>query len=338
MQSSVEQICAGFHEHNIPYAIMRNYEQFPQIGHDLDLVARKEDIEAIRALFKQIANEHHWDFLSECSHRTGSSSRHHTIEIFQFYRRTPMECLQVDIFHGFVILGLEYVSEGELLENRVREPQGRYYRIPEDIENLYRLFQIASLVDDPANRPKVARYAARFLHAYDSNPEVGRRLREKAGKLEKPLRDALQTNAWSKFSSLIARLKVEVLAQNLNHPIRTANVLLERISDLSRTYFSKPCGLQVSIDRPAEGEWRALQQVFHDLQEARLIPGSFVARNLSDRVRAIRVRERGGMIAYADAASGEGVRLQRPYSQAHLESQLFDLLVRRHTVLFGGNV
>ena len=113
-------------EERIDYAVLRNYEQYPDFGHDIDLVVRWSDLPRWKQLAMACAVDHGWAVLAECGHWARSSSRIHNIQILRFYSQHPPQYLQVDAFHSFLVLGLPLFDEDTLLSERIWDGRGFY--------------------------------------------------------------------------------------------------------------------------------------------------------------------------------------------------------------------
>src|ERR1700676_3731566 len=111
--ATVRELFRRLERARIRYAVMRNYEHLPNIRDerlkrttDIDLVIHSEDLARWRQLGTGLAEDHGWDALVECDHWTQSDVRDHHIEAFRFYRFSPAEFLQVDVFHAYIAMGL----------------------------------------------------------------------------------------------------------------------------------------------------------------------------------------------------------------------------------------
>lgn len=167
-----KRLIARMESEGVRYAILRNYENYPNFDHDLDLILHSDDLTKWRKIAVKIAQEEAWDYLTECDHWSQSPYRHHNIEIFRFYRLQPLEYLQVDLFHGFGLWGLELFNETQLLNDRVYVPEKGFSRISPVSENIIRIFQIYSIRKQKINREKITRYTKRISEFYSQQQSI----------------------------------------------------------------------------------------------------------------------------------------------------------------------
>ena len=85
-------------DQRIRYAVLRNHENFPQFGHDIDLVMHPDDFPRWQQLAVQLAQNQQWQALTYCSHWAQSATPHHCIQVYRFYNQNPLVYLQVDIY------------------------------------------------------------------------------------------------------------------------------------------------------------------------------------------------------------------------------------------------
>ena len=98
---SVLAIFERLNAENIAYAVLRNAEQYPHFGHDVDLIVADSDRTRCREIFIDVAKMQGWQALTECQH--WAKSKHcqwHNIEIFRFFHPQQLAYLQLDLFHG----------------------------------------------------------------------------------------------------------------------------------------------------------------------------------------------------------------------------------------------
>ena len=233
----------------IRYAVLRNYEQFPHFGHDVDLVMNRRDIPRWRKIAIAAANREGWDVLTECDHFALSPVRDHNIEVFRFYRISPPAYLQFDLFHGFLVWGLPLFDEAALLESRKRHQHQPFTTIDPVIENLFRLLQIEKLAGLGRSRDKVERYRDRVLQFCGSREDTLRRaVREAFGQTGLRALTHLQNGDLSAFGKAMRRGKLHwVLRHAARHPFRTIKTLVARLIDQSRTRRTRQCGFVLHI-------------------------------------------------------------------------------------------
>jgi hypothetical protein len=135
LECTVTDVFARLEASGFRYALMRNHQAFPRFEHDIDLVLDSRQMPAWRALVASVAEQQGWDAVSQCRHWATSSYRHHNIESFLFYTDAGRACLQIDIFHGFLVLGLPLLDAHGLLQYAAHDARG-FSRLQAPVENL----------------------------------------------------------------------------------------------------------------------------------------------------------------------------------------------------------
>lgn len=142
---TVEWILIAFARKSINYAVLRNYENLPEIGHDLDLVCLQDQLPAIRRTLGEAQAKFSWECITE-SDRWSSPVEAFSIVVYKFFDFSRKRYLQLDFFGGFTIASSPCISAGELL--RIRVPSGDYYKIAPEHEILFRATQLACAIRD----------------------------------------------------------------------------------------------------------------------------------------------------------------------------------------------
>ena len=294
--------------------IARNYEQFPRVGHDLDLFVEGGLDQAV-AVFRSVADRLGWDLLTFCTHY--ATSRHDVLRIFifRFHHLEPSETLQTDLFGGLILLGLPLATREELCRQRRGDSSGRFRHIDPVVENGYRLFQIQSL--NPAETDKIERYRQRALK-FDRDHHGALAVWSKNHHLGDltPALEALRDGELIRFRRLIKASKWRfAFARLLNEPFRSTRLLWDRYRGLRRQMVSDPCGPTLRLAGPLE-DWRP---VLDRTVEAQFLPGW-----TEDEPR---LQERGCALVLPDP---KGIPFMDP-GQAY--KALLEPVLRRHTVL-----
>lgn len=239
----------------IRYAVMRNYELFPTLKRDgessahtdIDLVVDSRDLDGMRAVLAGIAEEHGWDSLTECDHWAQSAIRHHNIEVFRFQRTRPLEYLQVDVFHGYLLLALPLYDEAGMLEGRVYDLERRLTRVDPIKENIYRLIQIHGLY--PGAEQKRARYSATVAAFHASNPDAMEHiLTDRFGRFGVPAFEALARNDITQFMRNMRRARLRfILKYALSHPFGILGYIACRFREHVKRFHTRQCGSVVRL-------------------------------------------------------------------------------------------
>ena len=145
ISQTVRWILNKFDEENITYAILRNYEILPEIGHDLDMICREDDFAKVRNVLKLAKEKFSWNNMVEVK-LWESYIDDFTIKVFKFFNFEKDVCLQIDIFGGYTIWSAPAVTLESLLQRRVRYKF--FYKISNLDEILIRSMQLACAIRD----------------------------------------------------------------------------------------------------------------------------------------------------------------------------------------------
>jgi len=331
-QATAQRFFARMNDQQVDYAVLRNYEQFPSFGHDIDLVVRWSHLPQWKAIASACAAEFNWSALTECDHWAKSRSREHTIQILRFYSMEPVEYLQIDAFHATVVNGLPLFNEEMLFGGRVWDDRG-FYRIDERAENFFRLFQIARLIGVAGTGERIARYTERAIGFWNA-----------AGDLE----DYGARIGFPRILSAVERLKCGELrcykqeidrqkrawwtAQVRAHPLRSAATIFNRIVDYLRLYWLRPCGFAARVC--ASGEHRVrLDAIMSRLVGANFIPAYTAGAGMKMRHRVL---ERGGVVVEWVSAERSDLIVDAKVTEDEVTAKLVSLIVGRHSRVLEG--
>lgn len=343
--NTVSDIFVELDRARMAWAVIRNYENLPDLNvaevknTDLDLVVGHADVPRVREALLAVAQRQGWHALTECDHYRQSSVEHHRIEVFRFYRLEPLEFLQVDVFHAYLLWGLPVLKEAEMLEGRQCIPERRLTHIAPVKENTFRLLQVEALLGSKRNAAKRERYRGRLL-AYATAHGPG--LRASVSRYLSPLAlqalEALRINQLTAFRVWMRLARVHFLLRALTRrPAETVRYILARRRDERMRFDTQPCGavLRVRADGPRPGE--LLRATLNGLVRANAID-EWRERSAGDggfsrRERA--VLEQGGLLIEFPAAGDTDIVIDEASDAATVTATLLSFLIRRHRILHG---
>jgi hypothetical protein len=329
-QATTLSFFARMNEQGVDYAVLRNYEQYPKFGHDIDLIVRWSHLSRWKAIAAECAAEHKWSALTECDHWARSSCREHTIQILRFYLTEPLEYLQIDAFHALLVNGLPLFDEDALLRGRVWDERG-FFRIDERAENFFRLFQISRLAAAGAAREKVERYRERALSFWNTAGDLGSYSSRLGFSGIEVAMEHLRAGDLSAFRQAINRQKrAWWTAKMLSHPLRGGGMILSRSADYMRLFWLRPCGFTVHVSAPPE-QRGLIETMMGRLVSANFIPAYTVSGSLKQRQR---VMERGGLAVEWASAEHADLILDHTTNEEAADAKLITLLVGRHRRIF----
>ncbi len=329
--ATVVEFFRRMNEQGVEYALLRNYEQYPKFSHDIDLVVRWSHLQPWREIARGCAADFEWDALTECDHWAQSSSPGHAIQILRFYRKSPLHYLQIDAFHAQLVNSLPLLDEEALLRGRIWDERG-FYRIDEQAENFFRLFQIARLAGIPDAHARAEVYRSRALPFWARMNGVGSYCAAIGfPDMTAALRD-LEAGDLASFKSKVDRHKrTWWLAKMLAHPLRGSRMLLDRFADYVRLYELRPCGFTLRVAASAE------QRRQLDAALARLIDTNFILLYSlgGSRKKRHQAMERGGIAVLWEPAQCAEWVLDSTASEDAIFERLLTMLIERHPRILG---
>lgn len=330
-QATALDFFARINEQGIEYAVLRNYEQYPKFGHDIDLVVRWSHLPRWREIAKACAADHRWSALTECDHWARSSCREHTIQILRFYRESPLEYLQldylqIDAFHAHLVNSLALFDEDALLSERIWDERG-FYRIGERAENFFRLLQIARLAGMSGAQAKVETYRSRAL-AFWTDARDFAAYSAKLGfpRMTEAMQDLEAGDLISYKRRVDGQKRTWWAAKMLAHPLRGSRMLLNRLADYARLYHFRPCGVTIRVSAAAE-QRRLLDTVLKKLADANLVPLYTLD---GSRKQQRQTMERGGIVVVWEPEKRAELILNNDVSEEDVTRRIVSMLIERH--------
>ena len=310
----------------VEYALLRNYEQYPSFGHDIDLILRWNDLPKWKAVAKSCAEDFGWSALTECDHWARSSCREHTIQILRFYATSPLRYLQIDAFHAMPVNGLPLFDEDALLCGRISDDRG-FFRIDERMENFFRLFQISSLAGVAGAEEKLELYRERALSFWSAAGDLDRYGASAGFSGMEAAVEHLRAGDLRSFRLKINRQKRAWWRSRMfSHPWRGSTLILNRFADYMRLFWLRPCGFTVRVSAPAR-QHGMVDAIMRRLVGANFIRGYTVGRQHEKRQQ---VMERGGIAVKWASAERADVILDGDADEERVSARLVTLILERH--------
>lgn len=328
-QATALDFFARINEQGIEYAVLRNYEQYPKFGHDIDLVVRWSHLPRWREIAKACAADHRWSALTECDHWARSSCCEHTIQILRFYRESPLEYLQIDAFHAHLVNSLALFDEHTLLSERIWDERG-FYRISERAENFFRLLQIARLAGMSGAQAKVETYRSRALAFWtDARDFVAYSAKLGFPRMTEAMQD-LEAGDLASFKRRVdGQKRTWWAARMLAHPLRGSRMLLNRLADYARLYHFRPCGFTIRVSAAAE-QRRLLDAVLKKLADVNLVPLYTLD---GSRKQQRQTMERGGVAVVWVSEERADLILKNDANDEDVMRQIVSMLIQRHAAI-----
>lgn len=299
LDTTVIRLFESLERMGLRYALLRNSENFPVFGHDIDLVMHHADLPAFERLLSDLAAEQGWSALVRCDHWNRSATPHHTIEIFRLFQLDSPAYLQIDVFHGYCLWGLPLCDEQALLETRERDPRG-FVRIDPSQENFFRLLQLHRLYRWQSHlSDKIQRYRQAVLEYIRSDHERFAAFATAYIPQFETVITALQMEQSEEFCRLIHRFKRDYfLVQVCRRPARTFRLFYERLLDYVHNYWLNPCGCVIRAFSPEAELKPLLPEVLDALRKKNLVTNWATITSPWElwRWQPRKVLERGGIV------------------------------------------
>ncbi|MCK4870203.1 MAG: hypothetical protein KAS93_03745 [Gammaproteobacteria bacterium] len=307
---TVTDILQKFDASNIEYAVLRNYEQLPNIGHDLDLVCTESQIEKIREILAVAAKKHGWEFLVEYPHyRSGLYM--YNICVFKFYDQKFGNFLQIDLFGGFSIWAASGISAEDFIARRLKHDF--FYKIDFYDELIIRAMQLGCAVRDN-NIPRVEKLRDILLGGDIERLESVFMTRTYGAVAPKFLgylhNEKKYREVWQKY-------KVKyLLAFAAKRPFYAAFCFCMRVWYLAKLNFLHNPGVVLFVNRQKYNSSSvAILDCLSGLKEDNMIIDYYIVDrfNFSSIKRIIQVKKMGGVIVWPTGMVKKSIEISREY-------------------------
>lgn len=322
---------------DVRYTVLRNAERFPSFNHDIDLVVATDAIENFQRILTSLAEEYRWDALVSCKHWHTSTHAHHNIHIFKLYKLNPLQTLQIDLFHGYLIYSLPFMDEATLLSRSVEDTRG-FYKLASSTENLFRLFQIhAHLKAIEPQQEKINAYQRAVVVEFeDPTSSLKSDLTRYFGEQGLQTLHALNTQDFHSFVRHMDRIKLKFwLAHILKQPIHTLHNVYCRFLDYCHVYLWNPCGFLLRVYCPDTGDKRVIYDALERLKQANIIPnwGDALKINFAKKRRIL---ERGGIVIQWSSNKHRSIAFagDSGLSETAVNAQIVQAIIAHHDCLY----
>jgi len=341
---TVPELFRRLEAEGITYALPRNYETLPDLrvsengsNTDIDLVIASDELPRVRKVLAKLAEDLDWDALSECDHFTRSESRHHNIEIFRFYRVSPLEFLQIDVFHGYVSWGLPVMDEATLIEDRRYDAGRQLTRVNPLKENTYRLVQLHGLRESKRAADKIGRYRGKVLNTFTTQPDnFSASVRRHLGSFGLTAVRKLEENDMAGFSKAMNRVKTWFAIRfALRHPGQTLRFVYQRILDNRSRYKTRQCGTSLKVHAETPEPRERFMALMNSLTKLNAFDGWLVRSDPVDAFtrRERHVMEQGGLVIQWTGPEHADIVLVRGESTESIATKIIARALDRHALL-----
>lgn len=307
--------------HGVTYAVMRNYDQLPDVGNDLDLAMSLSDVNKFReALRTGLFRE--WDYITEITTHNSKTERIN-ISIFRFYSLQHEEFVQFDFFQGFSIKGQQFFNVKDLLSNR--RIRSGYYIVSTDVENFIKYLQVYNAVIRQQPE-RVQRYVSQIL--YDGKCNYLTKLGLNSSTLQK----TLELKNFSEYRELIENSRKNFLRTAfMNAPGAFLLGFFAKLEYFISLYLLDPFGCSLSVESHANtGE---IETELKGLVELKIIRSYLILQNrpfasIKCLKQQLDIRSHGGIIIKVRRSG------KRVPSEVPLKKYLLNSLINSEKIIF----
>jgi len=336
-QNSIRSIINGLHKKNITYAIARNYENFPDFGHDMDLYYDDDNSKIIEILISTARN-YKWDIITQCEHWTSSKIKEHNITAFYFYNIRTNESLQIDLFSGFLVFGVPLMHSKDILKARQLSINNKFYTSNLEVENIFRILQIHKLSSNLLNESKILRYMDRIInYEYKYPTKISHCANGLGLYLIQNALNYLIKGKRTKFCLIMSLSKKIFLIQKLFvEPKKTFYSLLERAKEYYRLFISHPCGISISIATQNSTQKKFVEKALSKLVDFRIIPSwSLIKNSTRSLLQQKKILERGGvLIKFNDVNEPSDIALNKNDDLNIIYNAILKNFIYRHKIIY----
>lgn len=336
---TITELFRALEESGIKYAVLRNYDDFPNFSHDVDLVIDTNSLDAWQKLLIDTGQANGWDVITLCDHWSDRKMSHLHIDVYRLYLLNSPTMLQIDIFHGFSVWSLPLFNETELLEDRRADTAGRFTHINQSKETVFRILQINSLIGRDNTQEKIERYSRKVLSHWESNAgTLINTLKLVFGKHTDTIINSIERRDYSLLKQSVTRAKQSYILNGLIHkPGTTIYGAYRRAIGVLRQYIIRPCGFILMIRNPDDALKLRICQSMADLKQDGVLY-CWTDRNAGSKWisrKERRMMERGGIVLkWGAGKSSREVDFASNIPTEKIRELIFQKLIRRHEIIY----
>jgi len=343
VEATIVHLFRELTKQGIRYAVLRNHEILPSLEHrdgsgeitDIDLVMDSRALPLWREIVKSVSNYFEWDVVTECDHWTQSACRAHHIEVFRFYRFSPLQFVQIDIFHAYVAWGVPILDEQELLDQRRSNERGIVCVEPRK-EAIYALMKICWVAQLKNKNSKLKRYCERAVTLESTSNSVLPYIRMLFSSAGVNAFEALRASDLRRFSLYMRRAQLFAFARySLAQPRNAVKHLIARRSENRMRFVTRPCGRVLRAHAQNEHQRELVRRVLTELRKNNVfddwnekLPDSPLSRNHRS------VMEQGGLVVEWNDSQTASLKIDDRYDELIITRELIKVLIARDKILF----
>ena len=277
--ATVEYLINTLEKEGFKPVIARNYDDYPHFGNDVDLFL-EGNLKNLNLIFIKVAKILNWEKLTLCNHYSNFKNEEFNIITYHFYEINTLQTLKIDLFGCLNLWGQPLIDRHKICKKRELENGGRFFIMKQDLENGYRIFQIASL-NPKKDILKIERYSKRVLNFHKENPGLLNLWSKNSnlGDLSLAIK-ALENKSYKKLKIIITKSKLKFLFHKiLENPLKTFSKILDRKKGLNIQFKTHPCGPLLLLS----GDKKELSKQLDTFVRYNIIPGWSEYKDLRER-------------------------------------------------------
>ena len=317
-EESVMHLFAELKARKVPAVVLRNYQDLPNVGSDLDAAIQRDDINVLRGIFRSEYFRARWSGI--CEVKTHNSKvDEHNIFIFKFFNNLSDEYMQIDFFQGFSLKAQPIINTDDML--RAPRSINGFPVVNPEVELKIKYFQILSALSNNQEE-RTRRYAEQALVLSEFCEEF-------SGINYKRLNHMLKAQEYNLFSQKLIGYRRSLLNKLLlQHPFM---FLKNAVSRLAYYYsFLISCPFVVVCEISPKTDRKMLREILENLVEKKCFRGYYCRDNelpVSRFKKYFYLAQGGGVIIkYKDSAYYTS-------SMQDLHAYIIDCFMSRHNSL-----
>jgi hypothetical protein len=255
----VEQIFENFNKNNIPYVIYKNYQTFPEIGNDLDVIVDYSYKDKALKIFKNtIENSNIKLYCIDYNGGYNIPAFNPIINLVYDWIESfnQIICIRIEFFNGIYSAKSTLYTSKEMISDRIKF-NDIYIPSFEKQLTILLLTVLKNIVyykqDVSSLDKKAMKYIEYIKDFYNKNPEKSKNeIYKKLGENGLIAIESILKNDINNFIKYTQKAKISFLANEfLKRPFYVSNVFMQKFKwDIERFYFPKTGILYKTILHP----------------------------------------------------------------------------------------
>jgi hypothetical protein len=340
LRNTAISIIKEFNKKKINYGLGRNYEQYPNFGHDIDFYS-SEDVRKLKKVLVVVAKKNGWDFLTHDIHFNGFLSRVSSIDIFHFYKYKfgKYEVLHLDFFRSSLIYGLPFIKSSNI---KMIKNKKKFFTIDKKTENTIKLLQLKShfsnkhIFHEKYVKRKIDLYKKKIIN-FTNKDKYKNIITKNNLFFENEAIESLRANQIQNFKFYInASRYLYLFKYIIFNPVSFICYFFSRIATLTNLFILKPPGSIINFYLTDKKQKKNIYKTLNLLKSKNFFDNWTIKKNnflLSIEER--KILERNGVIVSFNSDIKNGsILIKKNYDLNKIVSLLVLKLVKKNSIIY----